>query len=99
MILSNQSLVDFRRNLTGRVVLDLARQHDGRLLVQLPVGVGKSTVMDDATVEALRGGHYDLVVVACPTRQLIEERSPLRVPQTEYRIVNIRNSLALAVCS
>jgi hypothetical protein len=64
----------FRGHLTGRYGLELLRQHGGRMLVQLVVGVGKSRWIDAVTRAAVEDGEYDLVVVLCPTRQLLEER-------------------------
>jgi hypothetical protein len=84
------ALAKFREGLTGRSGLDLVRRHGGRVLVQLPVGVGKSWWIDAITREAAAGGDYDLVVVLCPTRQLIDERQPLRDPPGGVKVVNLR---------
>jgi hypothetical protein len=84
------ALANFRQKLTGRFGLDLLRDHGGQVLIQLPVGVGKSQWMDEITREAVEGGDYDLVVVFCPTRQLLEERGPLRRPPGGAKVVNLR---------
>jgi hypothetical protein len=80
----------FRAGLTGRHALDLLRASGGRLLVQLPVGVGKSRWLDGVTVEAGAAGGYDLVVVLCPTRGLIAERAPRRDPPPGVKVVVLR---------
>src|SRR4051812_38236473 len=84
------ALAAFREGLTGRRGLDLVRQHGGRALVQLPVGVGKSRFLDAITVEAAVGDEHDSVFVLCPTRRLIEERAPLANPPPGVRVVNLR---------
>ena len=84
------ALAEFRGGLTGRHGLDLLRQHGGRVLIQLPVGVGKSRWMDAITREAAEGDDYDLVVVLCPTRRLIEEREPLRDRSHGLKVINLR---------
>ncbi len=89
-VIGEQALNEFRGGLTGCRGLDLLNQNGGRLLVQLPVGVGKSRWIDAITLEALGGGDYDLVVVLSPTRQLINERAPLRSPPPGARVVNLR---------
>jgi hypothetical protein len=88
LVNGDAALAEFRQELTGRRGLDLVRDHDGRVLIQLPVGVGKSFWLDAITLEAI--GDYDLVVVFCPTRQLIEERGPLRDPPSGAKVINLR---------
>jgi hypothetical protein len=84
------ALAAFRAGLTGRYGLDLLREHGGKVLVQWPVGVGKSVFLDAVTEEAVKGGHYDLVVVLAPTRRLIAERRPRRRPPQGARVVTLR---------
>jgi hypothetical protein len=83
-------LSEFRARLTGRYGLELLQEFGGCLLVRLPVGVGKSVWIDAITVEAAGGGDYDLVVVLCPTRQLIHEREPLWNPPPGVKVINLR---------
>jgi hypothetical protein len=90
LISGEAALAEFRGGLTGRRGLELVREAGGRLLVQLPVGVGKSVLLDAMTLEAADSGAYDLVVVLCPTRRLIRERSPLRDRRHGLRVVNLR---------
>jgi hypothetical protein len=90
LISGAEALRGFRQWLTGRYGLDLLQECGGRVLVQLPVGVGKSRWIDAITVEAVESRAYDLVVVLCPTRRLIEERAPLRNPPAGIKVVNIR---------
>jgi hypothetical protein len=86
---ANKDLAQFRSGLTGRYGVGLVQQHR-RVLVQLPVGVGKSTWLDEITFEASGQKAFDLVVVLSPTRQLIAERKPLQNPPSDVRVVNIR---------
>src|SRR5262249_29424796 len=90
-IVGEAALAKFRRTvLTGAYGLDLLRRHGGRVLAQLPVGVGKSRWMDSITLEALQSGAYDLAVVLAPTRQLIAERGPLRDGSHGLKVVTLR---------
>ncbi len=89
LIDATQDLALFRSGLTGRYGVGLVQQHK-QVLVQLPVGVGKSSWLDEITVEATGGKHFELVIVLSPTRQLINERRPLKNPPTGVRVVNIR---------
>jgi hypothetical protein len=84
------SLEDFRRLHNGRRYLDRLKEHKGRLLVNLPIGVGKSTALDDIIEEATRSGPYNLVVILCPTRNIINERSWIKNPPDDISVVNIR---------
>jgi hypothetical protein len=70
----DEALDRFRKTLTGRYGLERLDEHGGRLLINLPVGVGKSLWLDEIVAEALRSRAYDLVVVLCPTLRLIAER-------------------------
>jgi hypothetical protein len=89
LVSGDAQLAKFREQLTGRFGLELIQAHAGRVLIQLPVGVGKSHWMDAITRVAV-DGFYDLVVVFCPTRQLIGERGPLRQPPSGTKVVNLR---------
>jgi hypothetical protein len=88
VIRGEQALAEFRQGLTGRRGLDLLAQSNGRVLVQLPVGIGKSWWLDEITIAAL--GVYALVLIFCPTRRLIEERRPLIEPPRHLKIVKLR---------
>ncbi len=83
------SLPKLRKHLTGRLGLRLVRL-PFRVLVQLPIGVGKSVWMDKITVDALERREYDGVIVLLPTRKLIDERAPLHNPPDGIHVVNIR---------
>jgi hypothetical protein len=54
----------------------------------LAIGIGKSIWLDEITDEAV--GQYDLVMVFCATRRLIDERRPLIQPDRSLKIVNLR---------
>jgi hypothetical protein len=81
-------LADFRRALTGPRGLELLRESNGRLLIQLMVGGGKSRWMDEITEEAT--AHGGVVIVFCPTRRLINERRFIISPPPGIRVVNLR---------
>lgn len=87
---SEAALERFRTTLTGRYGITLVRQSGGAVLIQLPVGVGKSRWMDAITRSAVEDGDYELVAVLCPTRQIIEERKPLSNPPSGIQVVNLR---------
>jgi hypothetical protein len=72
-VVGDQALANFRRGLTGRSTLTMLRNENGRLLVQLPVGVGKTELLVQTAAAALAGNTYDLVVVLCPRTDLLVE--------------------------
>ena len=75
VVLAGQELDQFRRDeLAGEAVLARLAASGGRLLISVAVGVGKSRSLDDTTDAAVRSGRYDLVVVLCPTRRVLNER-------------------------
>jgi hypothetical protein len=88
LIRGEQALAEFRRGLTGRRGLELLAQSNGRLLVQLPVGIGKSWWRDKITRAALE--KYELVMIFCPTRRLIKECRPLIKPPRQLKTVILR---------
>jgi hypothetical protein len=61
-------------------MLDLLSQHGGRMLINLPVGVGKSYSIDEVVEAALADHVYDLVIVLSPTWYLINDRRWVRNP-------------------
>ena len=58
--------------------------------LDLPVGVGKSYMLDYMVAEASEQGLYDFIIVLMPTRKLIEERRFILNPPQDTCIVNIR---------
>jgi hypothetical protein len=74
VIAGPEALAEFRRGLTGaRAFRDLA-QAQGRLLVSLPVGTGKTRYMINIITHArAEDPSYDLVVVLVPRRDLLDE--------------------------
>jgi hypothetical protein len=84
-------LAGFRRYWTGRRVLDLIARHGGKILINWPIGVGKSHNLDDLVEAAHRSGRYDLIVVLVPTRRVLDERRWVRHPPAlRVSIVNLR---------
>src|SRR5438132_500988 len=72
LISGDEQLAAFRATLDGRLGLDLVRR-GGRVLVQLPVGVGKSRWLLRIILAAIESAAYALVVVLCPTRRVLDE--------------------------
>lgn len=70
-------------------MLDLVDQHGGRLLVDWPIGVGKSSSIDQTIEAGVTSKRYDLVVALFPTRELINERGWILSPPKDYRVVNL----------
>ena len=85
-----EQLAVFRNSWDGGKVLELLRQHGGRLRINWSVGVGKSHNIDQVIEAAIASKHYDLVISLSPTRQIIEERDWVRAPPTGVRVVNLK---------
>jgi hypothetical protein len=90
LVVGDEALARFRRGLTGRAGLDVIRRHGGRVMGELPVGIGKSVWLDAITNQAVEDGDYELVIVVAPTRRLLEERGPRRSPPAGARVVTLR---------
>jgi hypothetical protein len=72
-IAGEQALASFRQGLSGPRCLEQLKEAKGRLLIQLPVGVGKSTLLRQTVEEAVQRGTHDLVVVLVPLRAILDE--------------------------
>lgn len=86
VIAGEQALAQFRQGLTGPYALDLLNQAGGRLLIQLPVGAGKSEWMVKIIVHALSEPQpvYDLLIVLVPRWDILREllkRLPAELPR------------------
>ena len=91
LIDSATSLADFRRNeLTGSAVLGHLSQCRRRIMVHLPVGVGKSVNIDNVIAAAVKEGVYDLVIALFPTRKIIEERAVIKSPPSNIKVVCLK---------
>jgi hypothetical protein len=90
LINSPEKLARFRNHWNGKKMLELLRQHNGRLRVDLAVGVGKSCNIDRVIEEAIVSDHYDLVIALFPTRRIIEERRWVRTPPKGIKVVNLK---------
>lgn len=87
VVLAGPELDQFRRNmLSGEAVLARLAGNGGRLLISVAVGVGKSRSLDDTTETAVRSGRYDLVVVLCPTRRVLDERRFVKNKPTDIDV-------------
>jgi hypothetical protein len=89
-LIDEHGLGAFRAAWSGTRLLQLLREHGGRLLVTWPIGVGKSTAQDALIEVAVREGAFDLVVSLVPTRRVLEERRWIREPPADRRVVNLR---------
>ncbi len=73
VIAGDEALAAFRQGLTGPQALSLLDRAGGRLLVQLPVGVGKTTWIIAIIRHALDAGLADLVVVLVQRWDILHE--------------------------
>jgi hypothetical protein len=89
-VIDEHGLDAFRAAWSGTRLLELLREHGGRLLVTWHIGVGKSTAQDALIEAAVRRSAYDLVVALVPTRRVLEERHWIREPPPDLRVVNLR---------
>jgi hypothetical protein len=89
-VIDEHTLAAFRAAWPGTRLLELLREHSGRLLITWPIGVGKSTALDGLVEAAVRGGCYDLVVALVPTRRVLQERRWIREPPADLKVVNLR---------
>jgi hypothetical protein len=80
----------FRGRLSGESILSLLTSHGGGILVDVAVGVGKSTSVDSTTEQAVRSGKYDLVIVLCPTRRVLKERRFVKRPPSDVDVRVLR---------
>src|SRR5262245_5978600 len=74
VIAGDEALAAFRQGLTGPYAHQLLQDALGRLLIDLPVGVGKTQWMIRIIVHELTVAcEYDLVVVFVPRRDILKE--------------------------
>jgi hypothetical protein len=73
VISGSEALADFRQGLTGPFAWNLLDSAGGRLLLQLPVGVGKTEWMIRIIQYALAQGECDLVIVLVPLWAILRE--------------------------
>jgi hypothetical protein len=72
-VVGEEALAEFRQGLTGPRAFTLLQEAAGRLLVQLPVGVGKTRWMREIIAHALSTGLADLVIVLVPRWDILKE--------------------------
>lgn len=89
-IASDDQLRAFRSKWTGAEVIKLIKCNADGTLVNWPVGVGKSTNIDDVIEEAITGDKYDLVIALFPTRRILDERRWVQRPPPNLKIVNLK---------
>ena len=90
VLIEFNDLAKFREHWTGTRILDLLTDSGGKLLINWPIGVGKSHNIDDLIEAAVRSGQYDLVVVLLPTRDVLKERRWIKAHPLNINIVNLR---------
>jgi len=74
IVAGHEALADFRRGLTGERALAWLEEANGRLLITLPVGAGKTEFMIKILLHANSvATQFDLVVVLVPRRDILEE--------------------------
>jgi late competence protein required for DNA uptake (superfamily II DNA/RNA helicase) len=73
VIAGDEALAAFRQGLTGPHALSLLDASSTGLLVQLPVGVGKTGWLVKIIEHALNSAAHDLVVVLVPRRDILRE--------------------------
>ncbi len=78
-------LSTFRRENAGSEILALLKRNN--VLINWPVGVGKSHNLDDVIDAAVGGDDYDTVVALLPTREVINERRLIKSPSANGRKV------------
>lgn len=79
-------LVRFRGDWGGEAMLHRLHSCGNKMLVNWPVGVGKSVNCDDLIEAATRSGEYDLIIVLCPTWAIIAERKWAREPPPDVNV-------------
>ena len=90
VVLGEHDLAAFRAHWDGPRLLDLAAECGGQVLINWPIGVGKSSAIDRMIAAAITAGRYDLVVALFPTRRVLEERARVRNPPPGVKTVNLR---------
>jgi hypothetical protein len=88
LVAGDEALAVFRQGLTGAHALHLLHQAQGRLLVQLPVGVGKTAWLIAIITHALATALHDLVITLVPRWDVLNEllqRLPANLPPAVLR--------------
>jgi hypothetical protein len=73
VVAGDEALAEFRRRLTGAHAVELLRRGQGRLLVRLAVGAGKTAWLVRVAAHVLAAGLYDLVIVLVPRTDILRE--------------------------
>ncbi len=86
VVAGDEALAELRQGLTGARAFELLGAAAGRLLIQLPVGVGKTEWLVAIVLHALTVAcEHDLVVVLLPRWDILQEvlqRLPKTLPRT-----------------
>ena len=69
-----EALSEFRQGLTGERALQWLKESEGRLLITLPVGVGKTELLVKTVIHLrMVDRRYDLIVVLVPRWDILRE--------------------------
>lgn len=85
-----KDLAKFRKVYNGPYLLKMAQESDKIMVVTLAIGAGKSTCMDGIIDAATSSSNYDLVAVLVPHRQIINERSLIKNPRADIKVLNYK---------
>jgi hypothetical protein len=97
-IAGDEALATFRHGLTGPFTFQLLNQAEGRLLIQLPVGVGKTDWLLKILHHApLTEPRNDLVVVLVPRWDILHELLRKLTPGSRARSCGRGRAVAAAI--
>jgi hypothetical protein len=86
-----EALAKFRQGLTGEAVFGLLDQYGGRVLISLPVGVGKTDLLIKVIAHARTiDRRHDLVLVLVPRRDILDEILRKLPPDLNYIVLKPR---------
>lgn len=96
LIATTEDLAQFRSaELGGSALITAILGVLGAVLIRLPVGVGKSTAIDNLLSHLfLHSGLFDLVIVCAPTHRILNERAILKVPSHQSIAQQLRGRSA-----
>ena len=86
-----EALAEFRQGLTGEAVFGLLEQNGGRVLISLPVGVGKTDLLIKVIAHARTiDRRHDLVLVLVPRRDILDEILRKLPPDLDHIVLKPR---------
>ena len=86
-----EALAEFRQGLTGEAVFGLLDQYGGRVLISLPVGVGKTALLIKVIAHATTiDRRHDLVLVLVPRWDILDEILCKLPPELDHIVLKPR---------